>query len=80
MFEALPDVLTILATVDPHRPEAWKKKHIMETISKLTTKGRPVVVYVKGESNRFALPRGKTKDDVLADIRKVINGGSKLFT
>jgi len=82
MFEALPNVLTVLATVEPSRPEAWKKQIVSETVRKLAMKGRPVVIHVQGKPPIYVLPEGITTSDIQEDIQVVLkgieNGGSEL--
>jgi hypothetical protein len=83
IFEALPGVVTILISVEPSQPDAWKKKEIVEVIEKLRKKGRPLVLKTKNNSEMF-IPKGFTKDDVLGDIKTVldwkerINGSSNI--
>jgi len=72
IFEALPDVLTILVSVDTHRPDAWKNKEVLEVIEKLRKKGRPLVLKTKNDSKMF-LPKGWSQQRVLQDIKQVMS-------
>jgi len=72
IFEALPGVFTILISVDPARPDAWKEKEILEVIEKLRKKGRPLILKTKNNSEMF-LPEGWDKQDVMVEIKKVID-------
>jgi len=77
IFEALPGVVTILASVEPSKPDAWKEKEIMEVISKLRRKGRPVVLKTKHDSQMF-IPKGFIREDVLRDIKTVLDWQEKM--
>ena len=72
IFEALPGVITILISVEPSSPDAWKKKGILEVIEKLRRKGRPLVVKTQNDSEMF-IPKGGSKEDVLRDIKTVLD-------
>ena len=83
IFEALPGVITILISVDPSRPDAWKDKEVLKIIGTLQKKGRPLVLKTKNDSQMF-LPKGIKQSDVLRDIKQVMdwkretNGGSDI--
>lgn len=83
LFEALPGVMTILISVDPSRPDAWKKKRIRNVIETLRKKGRPLVLKTKNDSKMF-VPEGWSKPGILKEIKQVldwkekINGGSDI--
>ena len=77
IFEALPGVETILISVEPSRPDAWKKKKILRVIEKLYKKGRPLVLKTKNDSKMF-IPKGFTKQDVLRDIKTVLDWKKKV--
>ena len=72
IFEALPGVLTILISIDPNRPDVWKKKEVLEVIEKLRKKGRPLVLKTKNDSEMF-IPKGWDKEHILQDIKQVID-------
>jgi hypothetical protein len=72
IFEALPGVYTILISVDPSKPDAWKEKDILEVIEKLRKKGRPLILKTINDSEMF-LPEGWDKKRVLMEIKKVID-------
>jgi hypothetical protein len=84
IFEALPGVKTILISVDPDKPDAWKKKSILAVIEKLRKKGRPLVLKTQNDSEMF-IPSGWTKQSILKEIKQVMdwkekmNGGSVLY-
>lgn len=84
IFEALPGVLTILISVDPSRPDAWKRMDVRGVIEKLRRKGRPLVLKTKNASEMF-LPKNYTRDMVLQEIKQVIdrkrknNGSSVIY-
>jgi hypothetical protein len=81
MFEALPGVSTILAVVEPSRPDAWKNPKIVEVIKKLAGKGRPVVVVDGGKNHPTFLPTGRTREEVRSEIDKALrikNGRTEL--
>jgi hypothetical protein len=71
MFESLPGVETILISIDPSHPDAWKKEEILMVIEKLRKKGRPLILKTINDSGMF-IPDGFTKDDVLRDIKTVL--------
>lgn len=77
IFEALPGVGTILISVEPSRPNAWKKKEIVKVIEKLRKKDRPLVLKTKNDSKMF-IPKGFTKNDVLRDIKTVLDWKEKI--
>jgi hypothetical protein len=79
IFESLPGVETVLVSVEPSRPDAWKKKQVREVIEKLRRKGRPVVLKPKGQASVMFLPQGITKGDVLKDIRIVLDWKEKTY-
>jgi hypothetical protein len=72
IFEALPGVKTILISVEPSRPDAWKKRKILEVIEKLRKKGRPLVLKTKKDSEMF-IPDGWSQQKVLHEIKQVID-------
>jgi hypothetical protein len=72
LFEALPGVETIMVTTDQGTPDAWKKKKIIAVIEKLKSKGRPVIVRTKNDT-MFAIPKGWTRDKIMADIKTVLD-------
>lgn len=72
IFEALPGVETILISVDPSRPDAWKRKDVMEVILKLKRKGRPLVLKTKNDSRMF-VPKEWTREKVLEEIKQVMD-------
>lgn len=78
IFEALPGVHTILVSVDPERPDAWKKKEIRKVIEKLRTKGRPLVLKTKNDSKMF-IPKEWTQQAVLKEIKQVIDWKAKNY-
>lgn len=77
IFEALPGVRTILVSVEPSRPDAWKKKRIAEVIDKLRKNRRPVVLKTKNDSQMF-LCEGYAKDDVLRELKTVMDWKEKM--
>jgi hypothetical protein len=77
LFEALPGVETILISVDPSRPDAWKEKKILRVIEKLRKKGRPLVLKTKNDSEMF-LPKMWSKLDVLKEIKQVMEWKEKM--
>lgn len=83
IFEALPGVEVILISVDPSRPDAWKKKDVRGVIEKLRRKGRPLVMKTKSGSEMFA-PSGWSETMIRREVQKVIdwkekmNGGSDI--
>lgn len=83
IFEALPGVYTILISVDPIKPDAWK--NVIGVIEKLRKKGRPLVLKTINDSKMF-IPDGWNQQDVLREIKQVmdlkkewINDGSFLL-
>ena len=44
IFEALPGVETVLASIEPSTPNAWRKPEIRRVIEILRGKGRPIVL------------------------------------
>jgi hypothetical protein len=76
IFEALPGVETILITIDPSQPDAWKKKEIIEVMMKLVKKGRPIVFKATNYS-QMLLPKGWTRHMVLHDIQTVLDWKEK---
>ena len=81
LFQALPCVLTILVTMDPDYPEAWKDKLIISTIQKLVNKGRPVVVRDPFSRTYFYPTEGNSRVEIMADIHKALrlyNDSTKL--
>ena len=72
IFEALPGVKTILISIEPSKPDAWKKKNIVDVIKKLRSKGRPLVLRTKNDT-AFFIPDGWTQQDVMHDIKTVID-------
>lgn len=76
LFEALPGVRTILVSIDPDRPDAWKKKEILKVIEKLRSKGRPLVLKTKNDSEMF-IPNGWSQEAVLKEIKKVMDWKDK---
>lgn len=77
VFEALPGVVTILISVDPSRPDAWKKEEILEVIEKLRKKNRPLVLKTKNDTV-FIQTKDHSKQDILKDIKKVIDWKEKI--
>lgn len=78
IFEALPGVETILMSVEPSMPDAWKKPDILKVISILKNKGRPLVVKTKNDSKVF-IPEGWTRQDVAKEINQVIDWKAKHY-
>ena len=72
IFEALPGVKTVLVSVEPSQPDAWKKNEIMKVIEILVKKGRPLVLKTKNDSMMF-IPDGMNKEEVLQDIKQVLD-------
>lgn len=72
IFEALPGVRTILMSVDPSRPDAWKEPSVLNVVSILRRKGRPLVVKTKNDSEMF-VPEGWTQQGVLKEIKQVMD-------
>lgn len=72
IFEALPGVKTILVSIDPSRPDAWKEDGVLRAIKILQGKGRPLVLKTVNDSKMFA-PEGWTQDMVLAEIKQVMD-------
>ncbi len=84
IFEALPGAETILLSIDPSRPDAWKTNGVRKVIEKLRSKGRPVVLHTKNDSEMF-IPKGWTQQAVLKEIKQVIDwkaenyGGTDIY-
>lgn len=72
IFEALPGVFTILVSIDPDRPDAWKDRYVRAVIEKLRKKGRPLVLKTKNNSEMF-IPDGWTQQGVLREIKQVMD-------
>ena len=72
IFEALPGVKTVLVSVEPSTPDAWKEKEVLRVIGILRKKRRPVVLKTQNDSTMF-IPDGMGREDVLRDIRQVLN-------
>lgn len=72
IFESLPGVETILISVDPLTPDAWKDKRIMNVILRLQSKGRPLVLKTINNT-AFFIPKGWTHEDIMSDIKTVID-------
>lgn len=72
IFEALPGVYTILISINPSNPDAWKEKDILEVIFKLKNKGRPLVLKTINASEIF-IPKGWNQQDVMNEIKSVMN-------
>jgi hypothetical protein len=72
IFEALPGVHTILISIDPSTPSAWKENNIQIVIDKLKSKGRPLVLKTKNGSEMF-IPKGWDQQAVLKEIKQVID-------
>jgi hypothetical protein len=77
IFEALPGVFTVLVSVDPDRPDAWKKKEVINVIETLRKKGRPVVLKTKNDSEMF-IPKGWTQEKILGEIKQVMDWKEKM--
>lgn len=77
MFEALPGVKTILVSIEPSRPDAWKVKGVLEVIHKLQGKGRPLVLKTRNDSEMF-IPRGWSKEAILKEIKQVLDWKEKM--
>jgi len=71
IFESLPGVETVVVSVEPTRPDAWKEPGVIAVIETLRKKGRPVVLKTKNDSKMF-VPEGWTQQRVLRDIETVI--------
>jgi hypothetical protein len=78
IFEALPGVETILVSVEPSRPDAWKTLEIAKVIDILRKKGRPMVLKTKNDSV-MVLAEGYSKADVLKDIETVLDWKEKMY-
>lgn len=76
IFEALPGVYTILVSVEPETPDAWKEPGVMRVIKTLQNKGRPLVLKTRNDSKMF-IPEGWDQERVLAEIKKVIDWKEK---
>ena len=77
IFEALPGVNTILISIDLSNPDAWKYNGIPKVIEKLRRKGRPLVLKTINDSVMF-IPNGLTREDVLCDMRTVLEWKGKI--
>lgn len=83
IFEALPGVETILVSVDPSRPDAWKEKNVRKVIETLRRKGRPLVLKTKNDTE-FFIPKGWSKNMIRREVQRVIdwkentNGGTNI--
>jgi hypothetical protein len=77
IFEALPGVYTVLVSVDPLNPDAWKDKRILKVIEILRSKGRPVVLKTQNDSVMF-IPDGWDQDRVMRDIKTVLDWKEKM--
>lgn len=73
MFEQLKGKKTILALVDPDRPQAWRMPNVQAFISSLTQKGNPVLVSESGVKPVVLLPEGWTRDDVQREVTETVN-------
>ena len=78
IFEALPGVETVLVSVEPSRPDAWKEPQVMRVIEILKKKGRPVVLKTKNDSKMF-IPKDYTRADILDEINKVLEWKEKMY-
>lgn len=76
MFEALPGVETILISVEPSRPDAWKDKKILDVIRILRNKGRPLALKTRKDTVIFP-PKGWTELNVRQEIQQVIDWKEK---
>lgn len=76
MFEALPGVETILISVEASRPDAWKHKRILRVISILRSKGRPLVLKTRNDSEMF-IPKGWSRQAIMEEIQQVIEWKEK---
>lgn len=72
LFEALPGVYTIMVSTDKSEPDAWKKKEIVKVILKLKSKGRPVIVRTKNNTE-FFIPNGWTMQRVMGELKSVLD-------
>jgi hypothetical protein len=72
LFEALPGVYTIMVSTDKSGPDAWKKKEIVKVILKLRSKGRPVIVRTKNDTE-FFIPGGWTMQRVMGELKSVLD-------
>jgi hypothetical protein len=81
LFEALPGIYTVMVSTDKSRPDTWKKKEVVEVILKLKSKGRPVIVRTKNDTE-FFIPDGWTQQGVMREIKAVLdrrgNGNSNV--
>jgi hypothetical protein len=77
IFEALPGVETILVSVEPSRPDAWRKKEVLRVIEILRSKGRPLVLYTKDGPEVF-VPEGWVRADVEREIQSVMDWKEKM--
>lgn len=81
MFEALVGVNTVMAVVEPSRPQAWRKQAIARVIERLTSVGRSVLVFCGPTEKYVFLAPNKTMSDVEADVQtalRIRNGCSEL--
>jgi len=78
MFEALPGVETILISIDPSRPDAWKDKNILSAIGTLRKKGRPMVLKTRNDSGMI-IPTGWNRQMILAEMRQVLDWKNKVM-
>jgi len=76
IFSSLPGVETIMCNTDNGRPDAWKKKEIVRVIEILKSKGRPVIVRTKNDTE-FFIPQGWTQDRIMQDIKTVLDNRRK---
>jgi len=76
IFESLPGVETVLVSVDPSQPDSWKEPGVRKVIEILRRKCRPVILRTKSDSMMF-IPDGMGKDDILRDVRQVIDWQEK---
>ena len=77
IFEALPGVVTILISVEKNRPDAWKKKEVLEVIEILRKKGRPLVLKTVNDTVFFC-PEGWNEQAVFREIKQVIDWKEKI--
>lgn len=78
IFEALPEVRTVLISVEENRPDAWKDEKILRVIEILLKKDRPIVLKTKNDSKMF-LPEGWTKEEVLEEIKQVMDLKEQMY-
>ena len=77
IFEALPGVETVLVSVEPSIPDAWKNGRVLKVIKFLRSKGRPVVLKTQNDSMMF-IPDGWDQALVLRDIKTVLDWKEKM--